>query len=315
MKNPVVFLLQFVAWLMLFAVVAATWAGVTYPNGRAKAHSPEFSKIHPMCIHRVLIDDQYEASINLQICHAEYKNHPIIVERVNSVLGDQTLIRVSATKQSKDSGEWVVGYSFSEGDADQDGPFLINLFTRSPDDVELSSLAGISQDNNDNTLTAHFLEGTGDRCQGGYIELMGMASRQEIALSQASTLYALLNPLGQLLKREENAVRTSFPEWEAGDLISDAPTECVGRLIGVYDHVSDSTTVNAIAVDYDALLRQSRNATEACIADAIVRAKNDGSFKSGPYAVYGLDHWNNVLGYVHRRCGTDKEFNPINRGI
>ena len=119
MKNPVVFLLQFIAWLMLFAVVAATWAGVTYPNGRAKAYSPGFSKIHPMCIHRVLIDDRYEASINLQICHAEYKNHPIIVERVKSVLGDQTMIRVSATKQSKDSGEWVVGYSFSEDDADQ----------------------------------------------------------------------------------------------------------------------------------------------------------------------------------------------------
>jgi len=315
MKNPVVFLLQFIAWLMLFAVVAATWAGATYPNGRAKAYSDEFSKIHPMCIHRVLIDDRYDASINLRICHAEYKNYPIVVESVKSVLGDQTLIRVSATKKSKDGGEWVVGYSFAEDDADQNGPFLINLFTRSPDEIELSSLAGVSQNNTEHMLTAHFLEGTGDRCQGGYVELMGMASRQEIALSQASTLYALLNPLGQLLKREENAVRASFPEWEAGDLISDAPTECVGRLIGVYDHVSESTTVNAVAVDYDALLRQARNATEACIADAIVRVKNDGSFRSGSYAVYGLDHWNNVLGYVHQRCGTDQAFNPINRGI
>jgi len=315
MKNPVVFLLQFIAWLMLFAVVAATWAGVTYPNGRAKAYLPEFSKIHPMCIHRVLIDDRYEASINLQICHAEYAAHPIVVESVESVLGDQTLIRVSATKQSKDGDEWAVGYSFAEDDADQNGPFLISLFTRSPDEVELSSLAGVSQNNTEQTLTAHFLEGTGDRCQGGYVELMGMASRQEIALSQASTLYALLNPLGQLLKREEDAVRTSFPQWEAGELISDAPTACAGRLIGVYDHVSETTTVNAVAVDYDALLRQSRNATEACIADAIVRAKDDGSFKSGPYAVYGLDHWNNVLGYVHQRCGTDQAFNPINRGI
>jgi len=315
MKNPVVFLLQFIAWLMLFAVLAATWAGATYPNGRAKSYAPEFSKIHPMCIHRVLIDDRYEASINLQLCHAEYKNYPIVVESVESVLGDQTLIRVSATKQSKDGGEWLVGYSFAEDDADQNGPFLINLFTRSPDEVELSSLAGVSQNNTEHTLTAHFLEGMGDRCQGGYVELMGMASRQEIALSQASTLYALLNPLGQLLKREENAVRASFPEWEAGDLISDAPTACVGRLIGVYDHVSETTTVNAIAVDYDALLRQSRNSTEACIADAIVRVKNDGSFQSGSYAVYGLNHWNNVLGYVHQRCGTDQAFNPINRGI
>ena len=315
MKHPVVFLVQVFAWLLLFGVIAATWAGVTYPNGRAKAYSPEFSKIHPMCVHRVLIDDRYESSINLQICHAEYKNYPIVVERIKSVLGDHSLFRVSATRESKNGGEWIVGYSFAEDDADQNGPFLINLFTRSPDEVELSSLAGVSQNNTEHTLTAHFLEGMGDRCQGGYVELMGMASRQEIALSQASTLYALLNPLGQLLKREENAVRASFPEWEAGDLISDAPTDCVGRLIGVYDHVSESTTVNAVAVDYDALLRQSRNATEACIADAIVRAKDDGSFQSGPYAVYGLDHWNNVLGYVHRRCGTDKAFNPINRGI
>ena len=315
MKHPVVFLVQVFAWLLLFGVIAATWAGVTYPNGRAKAYSPEFSKIHPMCVHRVLIDDRYESSINLQICHAEYKNYPIVVERIKSVLGDHSLFRVSATRESKNGGEWIVGYSFAEDDADQNGPFLINLFTRSPDEVELSSLAGVSQNNTEHTLTAHFLEGMGDRCQGGYVELMGMASRQEIALSQASTLYALLNPLGQLLKREENAVRASFPEWEAGDLISDAPTDCVGRLIGVYDHVSESTTVNAVAVDYDALLRQSRNATEACIADAIVRAKDDGSFQSGPYAVYGLDHWNNVLGYIHRRCGTDKAFNPINRGI
>ena len=315
MKNPVVFLLQFIAWLMLIAVLAATWAGVNYPNGRAKAYSAEFSKVHPMCVHRVLIDDRYEASTNLEICHAEYKNYPIVVERVNSVLGDQTLIRVSATKQSQNGGVWIFGYSFSEDDADQSGPFLINLFTRSPDEVELSSLAGVSHDNTDNTLTAHFLEGTGDRCQGGYVQLMGMASRQEIALSQASTLYALLNPLGQLLKREESAVRTSFPEWDAGDVISDAPTACVGRLIGVYDHVSESTTINAVAVDFDALLRQSRNSTEACIADAIVRANDEGSFQSGSYAVYGLDHWNNVLGYVHQRCGTDQAFNPINRGI
>ena len=315
MKHPVVFLVQVFAWLLLFGVIAATWAGVTYPNGRAKAYSPEFSKIHPMCIHRVLIDDRYEASINLQLCHAEYKNYPIVVESVESVLGDQTLIRVSAAKQSKDGGEWLVGYSFAEDDADQNGPFLINLFTRSPDEVELSSLAGVSQNNTEHTLTAHFLEGMGDRCQGGYVELMGMASRQEIALSQASTLYALLNPLGQLLKREENAVRASFPEWEAGDLISDAPTACVGRLIGVYDHVSETTTLNAVAVDYDALLRLSRNSTEACIADAIVRAKDDGSFQSGSYAVYGLDHWNNVLGYVHESCGTDQAFNLINPGI
>ena len=314
-KDPIGYLLQFIALLMLVAVILATWAGVTYPNGRAKAYSSDFSKIHPMCIHRALIDKRYESSINLEICHTEYKTQPIVVERIKSKLGDRTLIRVSVTKQSKDEGKWVVGYSFAEDNADQSGPFLINLFTRSPDKVELSSLAGISQNDEDSTLTAHFLEGSGDRCQGGYVELMGMASRREIALSQASTLYALLNPIGQLLKREESAVRTSFPEWEAGDLISDAPTECIGRLIGVYDHVAESTTVTAIAVDYDALLRQSRNSTEACVADAIVRAKNDGSFQSGSFVIYGLDHWNNVLGYIHQRCGTAQAFNPINRGI
>lgn len=315
MKHPVVFLVQIFAWLMLFGVIAATWAGVTYPNGRAKAYPPEFSKVHPMCVHRVLIDDRYEASTNLKTCHAEYKNYPIVVETVKSVLGDQTLIRVSATKQSENGGTWVIGYSFSESDADQDGPFLINLFTRSPDEVELSSLAGVSQNSTEHTLRAHFLEGIGDRCQGGYVELMGMASRQEIALSQATTLYALINPLGQLLKREENAVRASFPEWEAGDPISNAPTECVGRLIGVYDHASESATVTAIAVDYHALLRQSRNSTEECIADAIVRAETDGSFQSGPYAIYEFNHWNDVLHYVHRRCGINQKFNPLNHGI
>lgn len=30
-KNPVVFLLQFIGWLMLIAVLLVTWAGVTYP--------------------------------------------------------------------------------------------------------------------------------------------------------------------------------------------------------------------------------------------------------------------------------------------
>lgn len=315
MKDPVVSLLQFIAWLLLIALVAATWSGVTYPNGRAKALSQQFSKVHPLCLHRVLIDNRYEASINLQICHAEYKNHPIVVENVQSALGDQTLIRVSTTKRSNNGDEWIVGYSITEDDVDQSGPFLVNLFTQSPDKVEISSLAGVSQHIKDKTLTAHFLEGVGDRCQGGYVEPMGMTSRQGIALSQASTLYALLNPVGQLLKRDKNAVQTSFPDWEAGDLISDAPTNCVGRLIGVYDHVSESTTVKAVAVDYDALLRQSRNSTEACVADAIIRAKDDESFQSGSYSVYGLGHWNNVLGYVHERCGVDHAFNPINRGI
>ena len=100
MKHPVVFLVQVFAWLMLFGVIAATWAGVTYPNGRAKAFSPEFSKIHPMCVHRVLIDDRYESSINLQNLHYEYKNHPIPEEMIRAVLGDHSLLRVSATRES-----------------------------------------------------------------------------------------------------------------------------------------------------------------------------------------------------------------------
>ena len=142
-----------------------------------------------------------------------------------------------------------------------------------------------------------------------------MAGRKEIALSQASTLYALLNPLGQLLRRSDEHIRTTFPDWQAEETISDNPSECVGRLIGVFDHVSKIASVTAVAVDLEALLRQSRNTTEACVSDAIVRAKTEGSIPSGSFTVYGLDRWNEVLNYVHRRCGVDKAFNPINSGI
>ena len=277
MKNPVVFLVQMLALLMVCGALTATWAGVTYPSDRAKAYPSKFSKIHPMCIHRVLLEERYEGSTNLEICHAEYKKYPIKVRTIKPVLGDKQLIEVTSTKQGTDGRTWVIGYSLSVDDAEQDGPFLINMFHRFPDEMELSSLAGISRDKVSKSLNAHFLEGGNDRCQGGHVEVMGMAGRKEIALSQASTLYALLNPKGQLLKREEDTVLTTFPDWEAGNPISDAPTECVGRLIGVYDHVSGTTSVTAIAVNYDALLRQSRNATEACIADAIVRAKDEGA--------------------------------------
>lgn len=315
MKNPVVSLLQFFAWLMLLAVIAATWAGVSYPNGRTKAYPTGFSKIHPMCLHRVLIDEQFEGSTNLEICHTEYKNHPIVIQTADSSLGDQKLIKVTSTKTSKDGDIWVIGYSMSVDDEKQKGPFLINLFHKFPDGMELSSLAGVSLDPENQKLSAHFLEGGNDRCQGGYIEVMGMASRREIALSQASTLYALLNPLGQLLRRSDENVRTTFPDWQAEETISDNASECVGRLIGVYDHVSEIASVTAVAVDLDALLRQSRNATEACISDAIVRAKAEGPITSGSFTVYGLDHWNEILNYVHQRCGVDKTFNPINNGI
>jgi len=314
-KDPIGFLLQFVAALMLIAVITVTWAGVTYPNGRTKASSSDFSKIHPMCIHRVLIDDRYESSINLDICHAEYAKHPIIVESYQSRLGDQTMIRVSSTRTSQEGHQWLIGYSLAGDDGEQDGPFLVNLFIRSPKGKEFSSLAGVSHHASDSILNAHFIEGMGDRCQGGHIELMGMANRNEIALSQSATLYALINPMGQLLKREENSVRTSFPDWKANDPISHSPTECVGRLIGLYDHVSETASVKAIAVDHDALLRQSRNSTEACVADAIVRFKDGESFESGAYSIYELTRWNDVLIYVHQRCGINHAFNPINSGI
>lgn len=315
MKNPVIFLLQFLAWLMLIAVVAATWAGVTYPNGRAKAYPSEFSKIHPLCMHRVLLDERYEGSANLKICHSEYSKYPIVVETIKTDLGQQGLIQVTSTRKANDGGIWVVGYSMLLSDKEQKGPFLINMFHRSPDNVELGSLAGISLDSESNKLAAHFFEGGNDRCQGGYVEVMGMAGRHEIALSQASTLYSLLNPIGQLLKREESVTRTTFPDWKADNPISNVPNECVGRLIGVFNHASETTSVTAIAVDFDALLRQSRNQTEACVADSIVRAKTEGSITHGRFTVYGLDHWNNVLSYVHQRCGFNQVFNPINPGI
>jgi len=159
MKNPVVFLVQMLAWLMLFAVIAATWAGVTYPSGRAKAYPSEFSKIHPMCIHRVLLEERYEGSTNLEICHEEFKKHPIKARTIKPVLGDKEFIEVTSTKQDTDGGTWVVGYSFSVDDSEQDGPFLINMFHRFPDGMELSSLAGISRNLASKKLTAHFLEG------------------------------------------------------------------------------------------------------------------------------------------------------------
>ena len=158
MKHPVVFLVQMFAWLMLFAVIAATWAGVTYPSGRAKAFPPEFSKIHPMCIHRVLLEERYEGSTNLEICHEEFKKHRIKVRTIKPLLGGKEFIEVTSTKQDTDGGIWVVGYSFSVDDAEQVGPFLINMFHRFPDDMELSSLAGISRDLASKKLSAHFLE-------------------------------------------------------------------------------------------------------------------------------------------------------------
>jgi hypothetical protein len=315
MKNPVMFLLQFVAWLMLIAVVLVTWAGVTYPNGRAKAYSPEFSKIHPMCMFRVLVDDRYESSANLHICHTEYQDYPITVETVSSSLGEQDLIQVTASKQTKDGDQWVIGYTMSPDDSDQKSPFLINLFRRFPDGMELSSLAGISFDSDSNMLTAHMLQGTNDRCQGGYIEVMGMASRREIALSQGATLYSILNPVGHLLNNDDSTVHATFPSWKAGKEISNTPDSCVGRLIGTFNHLSKDTAVHAIAVDYDELLKRSVNKTELCVADAIVRAEAHDTITDGRFTVYSIEQWNSVLGRVYQRCGTGEPFNPINNGI
>ena len=315
MKNPVVFLIQMLAWLMLFAVFVATWAGVTYPSDRAKTYPSEFSKIHPMCIHRVLLEERYEGSTNLEICHKEHQKHPVKVRTIEPILGDKEFIEVTSTKKGTDGGTWVVGYSFSVDDSEQDGPFLINMFHRFPDEMELSSLAGISRNVASKKLTAHFLEGGNDRCQGGHIEVMGMAGQKEIALSQAATLYAILNPIGQLLHREDSVLPATFPEWEANQIISDSPQNCVGRLIGIYDHASETTAVTAIAVDLSALLQQSRNQTEACAADAIVRANADEPIVDGPFSIYGLSQWSEILNKVHRRCGIDQPFNPINHGI
>ena len=167
---------------MLFGVIAATWAGVTDPSDRAKI-SPVFFKIHPMCIHRVLLDERYEGSANLEICHSEYSKYPIVVKTIKADLGQQELIQVTSTRKADDGGIWIVGYSMLTKDKEQKGPFLINMFHRSPDEVELGSLAGISLDPDSNKLAAHFFEGGNDRCQGVAL-VMGMADRREIALSQ-----------------------------------------------------------------------------------------------------------------------------------
>ena len=100
-KDPVAFLLQYLAWLMLIAVLAVTWAGVTYPSERAKGRLPTFTKIHPQCLNRIFIDPRYEGSVKLELCHAEFQKEPITVSTVPSILGDSKQMEVSATRIDK----------------------------------------------------------------------------------------------------------------------------------------------------------------------------------------------------------------------
>lgn len=80
MKNSVEYLLLFIAWVMFVVVVAMTWAGVVYPSGRAKAYTINFSKIHPMCIHRM------------------------VVQNIDPTLGDKLLIQVTSDKMLNGRG-------------------------------------------------------------------------------------------------------------------------------------------------------------------------------------------------------------------
>ena len=181
MRHPLGFLLQFIAWLFLFAMLLVTWAGVTYPNGRTKAYPPEFSMIHPMCIHRIFFDEQYEGRTSIPLCHAEYINHPIAVSTIDSDLGAQTCVQVTSTSTSPESGKYTVGYHMEH--RDQTGPLLITLFHRFPDGETISAIAGLTHDPLAKTLEAHFLERGNDHCEGGFIEVMGMASAKELAYS------------------------------------------------------------------------------------------------------------------------------------
>ena len=313
MKNPLVFLLQFIAWLFLVAVLLVTWAGVTYPSGRTKAYPPEFSMIHPLCIHRIFIDEQYEGRTNLVLCHAEYKNHPITVTTIDSDIGTQTRVQVTSTAKHPDSGEYTVGYHMEQ--EDQTGPFLITVFHGFPDGQQISAIAGLTHDPVAKTLEAHFLEGGNDRCEGGFIEVMGMASATEIAYSQASTLYLLMNPLSLSLDTLDQPTQTTFPTWQPDELNTNATETCVGRLISTYDHTTETSELTAVAVDLQALLRSADTVFSTCVSDAVVRAKVADHLISGRYTVYAIDHWFAVLHRVHQRCGIDQPFQPRNHGI
>lgn len=312
MKNPVVFLLQFIAWIMLAAVILVTWAGVTYPAGRAKAHGSKFSMIHPMCFHRVFMDEQYESNINLEICHTEYLNHPLDIRKTESYIGTQEITEVSTSKPTED-GTLTVGYRMTT--VDQNGSFLISLFYRLPDGSEYSSLGGASYDIQKGRLGAHFMIGGNDRCTGGFIESHGVMDKGIIALSHAATLSNILNPKSHTLVRDDSALNATFPEWEASSLINNNPSSCVGRLLETYNWQTETSEITAIAVDLEALLRSPQSQIELCVADSIVRTKLGTRFNTDKFTLFSTEEWNEVLSRVHQRCGPNTTFLPINFGI
>jgi hypothetical protein len=312
-KDPVAFLLQFLAWLTLFAVLAVTWAGVTYPSERAKARIPNFAKIHPRCLNRVFIDPRYEGSVNLELCHTEFQKEPITVSTVPSILGDSEQMEVSATRIDKKGQNWTTTYRMQGHE--QQGAFLLTLFHKFPDGIILSSIAGVYFDPETNLLKAHFLSGGNDRCQGGDIEVMGMVERNMIAVSQSANTFGLLNPIGRLIEDQEQTTQTTFPAWKPGEQVSNSAEICVGRLIGTYEPKTEKSFVSAIAVDFNALLLSSSNTLEACISDAITRANVDPAATDKNYAIFTPDAWNEVLFKVHSRCGPGDIFNPLTSGI
>ena len=312
-KDPVAFLLQFLAWLMLFATLAATWVGVTYPSGRTEVKLPNFAKIHPRCLNRIFIDPRYKGSINLELCHAEFQKEPITVYVIPSILGDSEQMEVSATRIDKNGQTWTTTYRMHE--QKQEGTFLLTLFHKFPDGIILSSIAGVSFDPETNLLKAHFLNGGNDRCQGGDIEVMGMVERNVIAVSQSANTFGLLNPIGRLIEDQETMTQTTFPAWKPGEHVSNSAEICVGRLIGTYEPKTEKSFVSAIAVDFNALLLSASNTLEACISDAITRANVDPTATEKNYAIFTPEAWNEVLFKVHSRCGPGDIFHPLTFGI
>lgn len=312
MNKPVVFLLQFLAWLMLIAVVIATWAGVTYPSERAKAHLSAFAKIHPMCFHRAFLDERYEAKINLEICHAEFKNYPIHIRETQTYTGDSEIIEVSSSKATPD-GTLTVGYRMVN--IDQLGSFPMTLFHKFPDGTEYNSLAGASFNAETKELSAHFMAEGNDRCNGGYIDTHGALSNSAIAVSHAATLSVILNPLSRFFFEVQTRVVDNFPEWELSKVIDNNPIHCVGRLIGSYNWRTEEATLHAVAIDLNSLIAMPNTKTESCIADSIVRTSIGNPTSSPPYTIFSLDEWSQILERVNQRCGNDTAFIPLHLGI
>lgn len=312
-KDPITFLLQFIAWLMLIAVLSATWAGVKYPNGRTKPYIDTFTKVHPRCLNRLFIDIRYEGEINLELCHTEFRNEPIEVSEVESLLGNSSLLEVSTTRIDTKGQPWTTIYRMQN--REQTGPFLITLFHKFPDGVVLSSIGGVSYDPASKQLKAHFMNGGNDRCHGGQIEILGMVERNVIAISQATTPFGLINPVGKLIEEKEKTVHATFPDWKPDEAVSNSPERCVGRLIGTFEPMTEKAELTAIAVNFNALLLSATSQLEACISDAIVRADIDPAANDGDFSIFSPESWNEVLYQVHMRCGSDHAFHPINSGI